>query len=97
MDKNSQFNSDCERLAELISRYTGISSKRVYDFVVENGADKIQSYMTSIAKTDAQRAKLNTLFEFKSLYDILKGADKRIGHVMNNLNIEPPAMLGRTE
>ena len=83
MDTNNQLKSDRERLAELVSKYTGISSKRVYDFVAENGAGELLPSANRLASTSAQRERLNNLFEFKNLYEIVKSGEKKREHTLS--------------
>gem|GEM_PF-841387 len=84
MDTDNQLKSDRERLSGLISKYTGIPAKRVYGFIAENGAGKIMSSANMLAKTDAQREKIISLIEFKNLYEIVKGADNKVEHVLSS-------------
>ena len=78
MAVKNQLKADTERLADLINRYTGIPSSRIKEFVAEHGAEYILSSANRLAKTDTQREKLHALFEFKSLYEIVKGNEKSL-------------------
>ena len=82
MNRKSQFKTDSERLATLVERYTGIPSKRVCDFIAEYGADEMLSYANLLAKTDTQKEKLQNLFEFKNLYEVVKGAEKERDYII---------------
>ena len=84
MAKNNQLETDRERLSVLISRYTGISRKRIYDFIAANGAGELLSSANRVATTDTQREKLNNLFEFKNLYEIVKGAKREKDHFLDS-------------
>ena len=86
MDTDNQLESDRERLASLVSKYTGIPSKRVYDFVAENGAGEILPSANRLAATSSQRERLNNLFEFRNLYEIVKGTEKEKAHTLSNTN-----------
>ena len=77
MPKNKQYKEDSARLAVLVEKYTNIPQDRVYQFVMENTADNLLPYANELCKTSAQREKLNALFEFKNLYEIVKGAENR--------------------
>jgi len=76
MAKDKQYREDSARLAVLIQKYTNIPQDKVYQFVMENTADNLLSYANKLCKTDMQRQKLTALFEFKALYETVKGADK---------------------
>ena len=84
MDKGNQLKSDRERLAALIGKYTGISSKRLYGFIAENGVGELMSSANRLARTDAQREKISSLIEFKNLYAIVKGAEQGRAHILGN-------------
>jgi len=77
MAKDKQYREDSARLAVLIEKYTNIPQDKVYQFVMDNTAENLLPYANKLCKTDAQRQKLNTLFEFKKLYEIVKGAENR--------------------
>ena len=75
MGQDKQYREDSTRLAVLIEKYTNIPQDRVYQFVMKNTAEMLLPYANQICKTEAQRQKLSALFEFKNLYEIVKGAD----------------------
>jgi len=77
MAKDRQYREDSARLAALIEKYTNIPQDRVYHFVMENTAENLLPYANKLCKTEAQRQKLDALFEFKKLYEIVKGAENR--------------------
>jgi len=77
MAKDKQYRDDSARLAVLIEKYTNIPQDRVFQFVMENTADNLLPYANKLCKNEIQRQKLNTLFEFKKLYEIVKGAESR--------------------
>ena len=84
MEASSQLEADRERLSALICKYTGISAKRVYGFIIENGAGELMSSGNMLAKTEAQREKLNNLADFKNLYETVKGADNKKEYVLSS-------------
>ena len=77
MAKDKQYRDDSARLAVLIEKYTNIPQDRVFQFVMENTADNLLPYANKLCKTDTQQQKLNTLFEFKKLHEIVKSAENR--------------------
>jgi len=77
MPKDKQYKEDSARLAVLIEKYTNIPQDKVYQFVMENTANNLLPYANKLCKTTAQREKLNALFEFKNLYEIVKSAEKK--------------------
>ena len=44
---------------------------------MENTAENLLPYANKLCKNEAQRQKLDALFEFKKLYEIVKGAENR--------------------
>ena len=83
MAKTNQYSADASRLANLIKDYTGISQKRVYNFVMENSAVDILPCANILCETDTQRAKLSMLFEFKNVYETVKASEK---YMRSNVN-----------
>ena len=82
MDAGNQYQADLKRLAELVSKYTGIPKTRVADYIAENGASRLYTSSYSLIKTDDEFQKLSALFEFMSLYDTLRKSER--GHVINS-------------
>ena len=78
MARDKQYREDSARLAVLIEKYTNIPQDRVYQFVMEHTAENLLPYANKICKTETQRQKLNALFEFKNLYEMVKSAGDRI-------------------
>jgi len=83
MSQDKQYREDSARLAVLIEKYTNIPQDSVYQFVMENTAEMLLPYANKVCKTDAQRQKLNALFEFKNLYEIVKNADENRVYLLN--------------
>ena len=77
MARDKQYRDDSAKLAILIEKYTNIPQDRVYQFVMENTAENLLPYANKLCKTDAQRNRLSSLFEFKNLYEIVKSAENR--------------------
>ena len=84
MSRDIQYHTDSTRLATLIERYTGIPQDRVYHFVLENSAGKLLPFANKLCENDSQREKLTALFEFKTLYETVKSADKDQVYIINS-------------
>jgi len=82
MEQENQYAADIKRLAELVSRYTGIPKTRTAAYLEENGASRLFECSYSLVKTDEQFQKLASLFEFMRLYDNLYSSEKN--HVINS-------------
>ena len=82
MELENQYAADIKRLAELVSRYTGIPKTRTAAYLEENGASRLFECSYSLVKTDEQFQKLASLFEFMRLYDNLYSSEKN--HVINS-------------
>jgi len=82
MEQENQYEADIKRLAELLSKYTGIPKTRAAAYLEENGASRLFECSYSLVKTDAQFQKLASLFEFMRLYDNLYNSEKN--HVINS-------------
>ena len=78
MGTGNQYEADLKRLAELVSRYTGIPKTRVAAYVAENGASRLYTSSYSLIKTDEEFQKLSALFEFMGLYDNLRRNEKSL-------------------
>ena len=76
MDEGNQYKEDCAKLAGLVERFTGIPKERVFFFVTQNAAESLLPCANIICETQSQREKLAALFDFKNLYEMIKGADK---------------------
>ena len=74
-EADNQYVSDIARLSRLINRHTGIPADRAHLFIKENGASRILDGMNALCRTDCQREKLRTLFEFKNLYETMKNGE----------------------
>ena len=77
MARDKQYKEDSVKLSLLIEKYTNIPQDRIYQFVMENTAENLLSNANKLCKNPAQREKLNSLFEFKKLYETVKGAENR--------------------
>jgi len=75
MNRSNQYIEDCEKLAGLVERYTGIPKDRTYRFVMDNSASELLPSANLLCNTDTQKNKLAALFEFKNLYETIKGAE----------------------
>ena len=82
MVRENQYDADVRRLAELISKYTGIPKTRAAAYLEENGVSRLHQCSYSLVKTDEQFQKLATLFEFIRLYEGM--ADNEKSHVLNS-------------
>ena len=83
-ESGNQYLSDIARLAKLINRQTGIPISRTNLFIKENGASRILTGMNSLCRTECQREKLQTLFEFKNLYETMKNGEESSEYVLDN-------------
>jgi len=83
MDTDSQYREDSARLAGLIERFTGIPKERIFFFVMQNAAAELLPCANIICETSTQREKLSALFEFKNLYETVKGAEKNREHTLS--------------
>ena len=81
-EQDNQYAADIKRLAELVSRYTGIPKTRAAAYLEENGASRLFECSYSLVKTDEQFQKLASLFEFMRLFDNLYNSEKN--HVINS-------------
>jgi len=72
MSDNSQYSEDRARLAELLEKHTGIPRRRISTFIQEYGVGEILPCAYKLCSTEAQRNKLNAVFEFKHMYDLVK-------------------------
>ena len=82
MGQDNQHDADVKRLAELISKYTGIPKTRAADYLDENGVSRLHQCSYTLVKTDEQFQKLASLFEFIRLYESL--AYNENSHVLNS-------------
>ena len=82
MGQENQYDADVKRLAELISKYTGIPKTRAAAYLEDNGVSRLSQCSYSLVKTDEQFQKLASLFEFIRLYESL--ADNEKSHVLNS-------------
>ena len=82
MGRENQYDADVRRLAELISKYTGIPKTRAAAYLEENGVSRLHQCSYSLVKTDEQFQKLAMLFEFIRLYEGM--ADNEKSHVLNS-------------
>jgi len=82
MGDGNQYGADVKRLAELLSRYTGIPKTRAAAFLRDNDVSQLSQGSYSLVKTDEQYQKLASLFEFIRLYESLVDKEKR--HVLNS-------------
>ena len=80
--RENQYVEDCARLAEILEKYTGVPRKQTTAFLMENGAGRLLPYANKLCGTKKQREKLSALFEFKNLYDTLKGGDDLLAYTM---------------
>ena len=72
---NNQYTTDAAMLAGLIKQFTGISKERLYSFLKENPAAELLPCANIVCETDEQREKLAALFDFKNIYETIKGAE----------------------
>jgi DNA repair protein RadC len=77
MNADTQYDADVKRLSELIGKYTGIPKGRAERFIRENGASKLLAEANALCDTESQRTKLSALFEFKILYETVKGGEEQ--------------------
>ena len=64
MTEKSQYESDIDKLADLVKRLAGIPKTRAANFIKETGASEIFSGSYALCETDKQRTKLLTLLDF---------------------------------
>ena len=84
MGTGDQYKEDCSKLAGLVERFTGIPRERAFFFVMENAAAELLPCSNMICETESQREKLSALFDFKNLYETLKGAEKNREHSLSD-------------
>ena len=84
MKIDTQYDADVKRLSELINKYTGVPKGKAESFIRENGAAKLAAEASALCETDAQRQKLRALFEFKNLYETVKGNGENNKYLMDN-------------
>jgi DNA repair protein RadC len=84
MDTGNQHKEDCAKLAGLVERFTGIPKAQTFFFVMQNAAADLLPCANIVCETDLQREKLAALFEFKNLYETVKGAEKSREYVLSS-------------
>ena len=76
MSHDNQYKDDRDRLAELLERHTKIPRQRIINFIEEYGVEQILPCANILCATNAQRQKLEAVFEFKNAYEQVKHGDK---------------------
>jgi DNA repair protein RadC len=76
MIENNQHGKDSSRLAELLEKHTGIPRGRISRFISEYGVEQILPCANQLCTTNAQRDKLNAIFDFKNMYELVKQGEK---------------------
>ena len=84
MRNSNQYLLDVEKVSALVSQYTGIPSKKLSGFIKEYGASKLLDYSGVLCETPDQLNSLNSLFDFKGVYDALKSAEHNKKYVLNS-------------
>ena len=71
-----QYEYDKTRFSELLSKFTGISKSKIYDFLSNNKASSIFEHPSALNISASQLDKLNNLKELRNIYSTLRTHDK---------------------
>ena len=84
MSVKSQYESDVDKLADLVKQLAGIPKTRAAKFIKETGASEIFSGSYALCETDKQRAKLLTLREFMNTLETLQENQMSQGYYLDS-------------
>ena len=84
MIQDKQYSEDVQRLAELLEKHTGIPRKRVSTFIEEYGVGQLLPCANQICTSAAQRNKLNAIFDFKNMYELVKQGENNKVYTLNS-------------
>ena len=74
----SGLSQDANELIKILHGYTGIAEKRLTDYIKDYGVSNISENANMLCKTDAQREKLQELFNFKRKYELVNALGTKL-------------------
>ena len=84
MVNDNQFAKDAGRLAELLEKHTGIPRRKISAFINDCGVEQILPCANQLCSNSTQRNKLNAIFDFKNMYDLVKQGEKSKSYTLGS-------------